>query len=582
MNLVNKWISYLDRSYEQIHSKILQRLGSMTPEITDHSQSNPFIIIVSILSGIAEVLHLYMDNIARESFLPTARKYSSVIRHVSIIGYPIHTNIPASADVQFSLMSNGQLSTYGGPILIPKNIRVSAQDGTIPFITTQDTYLLMGASNVVVPVSQSTPIQNELIGETSGSSVPKQQFPLSPNYVHNTLDISLNGEKWVLYPSFSGMLSTTKGVVVQVDENADIYLVFGDGIRGLIPPVSTPIIANYSETLGAQGNVSPGEIDTLESSIPGLPLGYELVVNNPGYAVGGDGVESIDQIKENAPFSIFTLNRAVTKADYSALAQMVPGVKWATVNYPGGKEVYIYISPTTKGIATQQLISDTQTFLESRAMITTKPIVKANGISRIWISATLNIPSGYNAAASLDALFETWNNAYGYATTNKRKSVEITELIALAKALPGVESIDIAEARIEPFVRPIGANLSPLPVSFIQLPHTNTRYSYRVVYKAATNSFEVYRNGGMLGELLPGVVFNDYPYISFRIENGGFTDNATWEFLVHPSFPEIFPDYSIDISDYSVPIIDITDDGVNPKTIFGNITTTVLPSNPNI
>ena len=72
----NEWLTPYQRSFNSIKTKIISTLRNKIPEMTDFSEGNIFIIIVSIFSAIAEVIHYYIDNMAREAFLPTARRYS--------------------------------------------------------------------------------------------------------------------------------------------------------------------------------------------------------------------------------------------------------------------------------------------------------------------------------------------------------------------------------------------------------------------------------------------------------------------------------------------------------------------------
>jgi len=57
MALNNPWVGYITRSYKQIKSELLNRLGIAVPEITDHSPSNIMVIILDMFSGIAEMLN---------------------------------------------------------------------------------------------------------------------------------------------------------------------------------------------------------------------------------------------------------------------------------------------------------------------------------------------------------------------------------------------------------------------------------------------------------------------------------------------------------------------------------------------
>jgi hypothetical protein len=46
----NNWVNYFDRSYSQIKSSVLYRLGISNPEIKDHSEGNPLVMIISIFA----------------------------------------------------------------------------------------------------------------------------------------------------------------------------------------------------------------------------------------------------------------------------------------------------------------------------------------------------------------------------------------------------------------------------------------------------------------------------------------------------------------------------------------------------
>ena len=85
MGITNKWLNPYQRSYQQIKAKLIEGLTNIKDKngdilITDYSEGNILIIILSLFAAIAEVLHYYIDNVARETFLPTARKYDSLLQ----------------------------------------------------------------------------------------------------------------------------------------------------------------------------------------------------------------------------------------------------------------------------------------------------------------------------------------------------------------------------------------------------------------------------------------------------------------------------------------------------------------------
>ena len=82
MSITNPWLTPYQRSYQQIKSKVLDKLKDIKDPkgntlITDYSEGNIFVLILSIFSSIAEVIHYYIDNMARETFFSTARRYDS-------------------------------------------------------------------------------------------------------------------------------------------------------------------------------------------------------------------------------------------------------------------------------------------------------------------------------------------------------------------------------------------------------------------------------------------------------------------------------------------------------------------------
>ena len=94
----NPWLNPYQRSFNSIKDQLKASLQTRIPEITDFSEGNIFMIIVSIYAAIAEVLHYYIDNMARETFFVTARRYSSLYKHAKLVDYHIKSAIPASVD----------------------------------------------------------------------------------------------------------------------------------------------------------------------------------------------------------------------------------------------------------------------------------------------------------------------------------------------------------------------------------------------------------------------------------------------------------------------------------------------------
>ena len=574
MTLTQTWVGYAARSYEVIKRSLLDRLGGLAPEINDHSESNPLIILISQFAGVAEVIHLYLDAIAREAYIGTARRYESVVKLAQLVDYQVQARNPASVDLLFTLVnsSGDPVPAPAMGIIIAKGTEVRAANEGLTFRTTREVKMLAGNSHVYAPAEQFEEVNGDVIGTTSGVGLQNQAFDLSDRYVHESLRITIAGEDWPLYKSFGQMDSTTKGAVVVINQDRLASLVFGDGTYGQVPPNSENILGNYRVSDGATGNLPPGNINELLSTIT-TPGSTTLTVTNPDYSSGGQDFEGIEDVRKRAPLSIRTLDRAVTYQDYVDLAELVPGVGAAEVQYCCGKYVDVFIVPNSRGAASQALVAKVKQSMDCKVMLTTKLDVKPAGNSRVYIKATIIGKPLAKEDDIREQVYNAWDENFGYDNLKINRRVSITDIIAVTEQLSLVDTIEIEEIRVEPYARPSAGTSEILDITWNLLPHTTVRLPYKLIYKTGIGKFQFYKNGLFVTNIDPGVPYTDGSLVGFTL-NGTYNDNATWEFQIHPSFPDIFPTTIIEIKDFSAAVIDI-DPFVNDETvreIFGDVT----------
>ena len=124
-------------------------------------------------------------------------------------------------------------------------------------------------------------------------------------------------DAWVLWtgvPDFYG--SDRNSRHYQLDALAG-HIIFGDGIRGMIPPAgSENIRASYRIGGGVKGNVSANEISAFRTPVAGL----DGVTNHEAAQGGSDG-EDLSSALERGPRMLKSMERAVTPEDFEALAK---------------------------------------------------------------------------------------------------------------------------------------------------------------------------------------------------------------------------------------------------------------------
>jgi len=116
--------------------------------------------------------------------------------------------------------------------------------------------------------------------------------------------------------------------VVEVENDGRARLRFGDGRHGRRPGAGTSFVARYRVGNGAIGNVGMDSIAHVVTAVSGI-----VRVRNPLPASGGVEPEDIEVARRDAPQAFRTQERAVTAADYAAMAERLPDVQRATARF---------------------------------------------------------------------------------------------------------------------------------------------------------------------------------------------------------------------------------------------------------
>ncbi|CAL78121.1 hypothetical protein BRADO4377 [Bradyrhizobium sp. ORS 278] len=112
--------------------------------------------------------------------------------------------------------------------------------------------------------------------------------------------------------------------VVETETDGTAWVRFGDDTHGSRPIAGTAFSATYRVGNALRGNVAAEAICQAVISDPAVQT-----VRNPLPARGGRAPEQIDDVRRKAPFAFRTQARAVTPADYEALAATHPKVQRA-------------------------------------------------------------------------------------------------------------------------------------------------------------------------------------------------------------------------------------------------------------
>lgn len=402
---------YTNRDYESLLWSLLESAALKVPEWTDRSENDLGRLLLESFAYVGDVLLYYQDRIANEAFLSTAVERQSVIDLLSLIGYTLATSAPASAELRLIAPNDSDepirvevgalFATQVLPGEAPLEFMYWPADGQ-PLEIPRD-----GRGGVLVYppdeqikeknykpliVIHATQHQEEDLGEVT--QAPNQRFRLTQKPVlllrdlgfRHTLTVEVgskeNGfQRWAYQDTLLNSNSADQHYMVQIDENDAAEIIFGDGQYGQIPP-GPKLRATYLTGGGTIGNVGQDTITVVKSgvSVQGVK------VTNPTAASGGADRETIEHARLHAPSVFRSQQRAVTAADYEALAKTVPGVAYVKAEAPAWNYVDLYVVATGNTAPKDDLRARLYDFFEKRRMVTTTVHVRAPVFIKIFIT----------------------------------------------------------------------------------------------------------------------------------------------------------------------------------------------------
>lgn len=491
MGITNKWLNPYQRSYQQIKAKLVESLMGLKDKdgqklITDYSEGNILIIILSLFAAIAEVLHYYVDNMARETFLSTARRYDSVVKHGALVDYHARAAIAATVDVILSRSITG--NSIGAKLTIPQGTLFTDQSGN-SWLSARDVTWYSNVTTCRVPIIQhekytTSALNNMVIPTGDRVQLNLGTLPNGKYYEHGSMSLQIGGESWVLVETFAKSKPTDKHFMVSVDESLNPYIMFGDGIFGKKPAAGAKITnVVFYLTNGSQGNVKSNTITSVPSVISSSIT--DATVSNAYDAGGGSNYENFTMLKEHIPLSVKTLGVAITKEDFESLAMLVDGVNKAKADYECGRKLTVYISPDGGAVASSELISRVYNLLSQRAPMTTWLKVKSAGKVQIILEMDVTGKKSYKTAEIQTQILTALYNAYSPEQAEIGGSVRVSDIYALIDNLSTVDYLHLTKFYIKPWPTTIYGN-KELALGQFKLNKATGSMTYFITFNSST------------------------------------------------------------------------------------------------
>jgi uncharacterized phage protein gp47/JayE len=506
----NPVIDYQARDYQSLLQAMRQLIPQKMPEWLDPANEADFgNVLLELFAQMGDILSYYQDRVANESFLGTARSRRSVIQHLRLIGYQLGTAAPAAASLTLTVPGTvtATVTVNQGDAFATKS---SKTQPSVRFEYTRATPLVIDFSSITadpgtgrktfgdalagIPVEEGRLFQGELIGTGDGSV--NQRYPLAhsglilrpPGSAAPGADVLLTTtvgsdvQAWTLRDTLAFSQGGQHDFTIEIDENDQATVVFGDGDFGAAPASGARIAASYRTGGGTAGNVPAGAIQTIVGA-PQLAL-LGAAITNPAAATGGAERESIAHAVQQAPAVFRSLRRAVTADDYKALALSFQGVGKVRAVPGGWNQVSLLVAPAGGGKVSDVLEAALKAYLEDKRMLSQVIEILDVDYIPIRVTAQIAVQSYYVPTDVAAAVLAVAAAMLNFDQVDFGQAVYLSRYYERIQEVPGVTFVNITEFR-----RADDLNGPPVaPAGLIQLgPHEIPVIPSDAAYRAGLN-----------------------------------------------------------------------------------------------
>lgn len=462
---ISRPFAYTNRDFGSLRADMRRRMLVAIPEWTAYEAGFESILL-DMFAYVGDIENFYIDRMGAEAYIQKAVLRESMLDIAAMFGYVPAAQTAASCTVQFT-----KSPTVSTSVIVPVGTVVFAQvEGQAPvyFETVAATAGVLdtnfnAAGDLIIPAGSFTGSVSAVEGQTvrleaagTSTGTASQAFLLfNPNVIRDSVHVfTLDGPpdpltgatqaiEWTYFQRIIDANFGDRAFSFVVDEDLYTYILFGDGVSGVIPSTNSPILVTYRYGVGLKGNLGIGAVRSLFSG--GLLSTQITSVSNTTASTGGLNAESIEAMRYSIPKSLTSLERAVSLADYAALALRVAGVVKSSATATLSTAVTVYIAPAGGGQPSANLLTLVAAYFNgppARSMIGTSLTFAGPTYVPINITVSLTV----NARYRQDTVKLAVTNAItAFFAFNNRSFDEIISKAMLFRAIIDIAGVDYVD-----------------------------------------------------------------------------------------------------------------------------------------
>jgi hypothetical protein len=334
-------LSATKKDFYQIWGELTEIADKLSErwDISSTNESDPGIVLLKVLTAVADKLNYTVDKNILEAFMPSAAQEESMRKLCAMLGYSMKYYQSAETTVTVkwtgaTVKDSSQLALDDGTkisyLQIPQFTVFKNADEDVTYVTKKAVELSYGNLSDEIDVIEGEVVQCESendniitaanLDDNNRFYLPEAQIAENGIFIYNINDGSVSSELWEKVDNLNTQSLNTKCFKFGYDSQEGLpYIQFPEDIGTIIEDGLT---IYFIRTTGVSGNISTGTLSTMNDitiSIDGTDKTIsadDFSITNKNAATNGANMETISAAYDNYKKTIGTFDTLVTCRDY--------------------------------------------------------------------------------------------------------------------------------------------------------------------------------------------------------------------------------------------------------------------------
>ena len=439
---------------------------------TYYSRKSIFGQVINYIKDLSNLIMYYVHKSTTENNIITAQNDVSLAHFAELSGHNIVRYISSKGSVRFHLLPN-TASEIGNTLIVRKYAELKCEANSLTYlvdIADEHKIISLSKNDFVLPVIEGKIKEFSFVSD--GTPIQTIHLEETENIEMYEVKVFVNEESWEQVAGLTEMTYQSKSWFVKTGFINALDIIFGDGVRGAIPPRGANIRIQYIISNGEYGNLPEGneiKFKPLSGFYDGNSAEVELaeyatITKEAGFILGSYG-DSKEVLRNIIGFNDRTLVLAADK-NYEALISQFSTLSrvhvWSSPdnlviknllvlpnlnNRLNNSKDYLYLDETALFLTQEQkdaLVSYIETSNKSYAALEIRfvePTVRKYAIN-VYLDAGTEIQQTLRDRVEDTCISVFVKYTFDKLKLNTNLNIVKADIIkALREALPGADSI---------------------------------------------------------------------------------------------------------------------------------------------